>query len=1098
MLLLLLACTDNAVVDDTATAEGCGSLSLRPAEATVLPLGLVQFTADALVGEALFTVDGEGEINPSSGAFRAGSQPAVVTVQVADQACPQTRSATVTVVQPMDMQPRAVALAPGDTVDFDLSGGSGQFDCDCRFTASDEGVFAVRATDTVTGEFVDARVEVAEGNALNVPGYEGLYIPVGAHWQANPVTGSGFVSLQVTGPFSVEDDTVTAEEVGSGALTLTDDYTGASLTIPVHGIAPIAPDAPRDGERSGGGQAVSLGDLDGDGQPEVALGLAELSFGAHQSGGVIVYASSGEVLQVIGGHTRFEASGRALWAEDADGDGRIDLLVGAYGGDSGSTNNGTVSIHHGLGGGLFEDEASRVLDGDAEYDRFGSAIVTCDFDDDGFLDLAVGARDAEDLSSESVLDEAGAVHIYRGGETGWSDTADFVLYGTQDGGGLGDALAAGDFDGDGLCDLAAAAVDDGEVLLFAGTLTDGLTLAREAVNVLEGGDDFGRRMAAGDVDGDGADELLVGDWKAEERSEDGGAAWIFVGALTAAEPAWQIHGLGQDRVGSDVDLRDLDGDGRAEVLIGAYRDEDGEVSQGLVRVFYEVSLDDQDYTGETPDFTAVGPQRDARLGQVVLGLPDRTGDGVGEVFSLAGYDGSYGVDVGAPYVATSDQDLQRLELPGEAAGHRWGGSVATVGGETYVGGPGVGFDGEGSNAGVVVRLSDEGVVFGTHDTYSTNDAFGYALAGGDLDGDGRQDLAIVGRKDSRPSSSACGGYEALAGTVVVHRGNSAGLSAQPRWWWHNEEAYAYVDRIVSGFDHDGDGRDDLLVAGSGWSGDDGGFSLIYGQSATGELCSGEYYGALDRFDRMGWAIDALGDVDGDGCDEVVVGSTGEETHGDYSNQGTVRVLWGWGPGCASTAPEMTLLTRRVVGSGLGSAFAVGDVDGDGVVDLVVGGSEHREDFAEVGGVWLVPGSYLRTLPRQGFQPGELPAIEDSDWSFLTPPDGLETAYGLHGDEAAGLFGEALAVLPDGSVAVGVPQGKLGGTSWAGGVVVYGFDGGFASVPHVVVVGETHAPHGQLGWMLRAEEGVLWVGAPESDVAGVDFGALYRVEIEGSP
>ncbi|HNC99302.1 MAG TPA: integrin alpha, partial [Myxococcota bacterium] len=387
-----------------------------------------------------------------------------------------------------------------------------------------------------------------------------------------------------------------------------------------------------------------------------------------------------------------------------------------------------------------------------------------------------------------------------------------------------------------------------------------------------------------------------------------------------------------------------------------------------------------------------------------------------------------------------------------------------------------------------------------------------------FDGDGYDDLAVVARKDSRPASSTTyddpeGCLETLSqtGSLWIHLGSASGISLTPSFVAFGDWDTGSIYEMIGHFDHNGDGRADVAFSSKAWNGDRGGLALLYGRAVSDDgirvLCGREEYSGGEEFDWLGSSISSVGDVDGDGCDELAVGASGEELSDDWYEQGVVRILWGWGGSGCRAERQTSTLGVKVVAARAGTSLAGGgDVDGDGIPDLVVGVAEYQNYFAELGAIWLVPGWYLRSLSAESHDDETLPTADEDHWQFMMPPDGLEGSYAVVGTEAGSLFGESVALLPDPvepdrmAVAIGVPQGSYGGAQLSGGVGIWRFvdtTTGFESHPWGMVVGETQLPGGSLGETLAAGsfrgQPMLLLGAPLSDVGGViDGGAAYSL------
>jgi len=478
-------------------------------------------------------------------------------------------------------------------------------------------------------------------------------------------------------------------------------------------------------------------------------------------------------------------------------------------------------------------------------DRFGAAVAAGDFDGDGFDDLAAGIPD-EDLESNSVTDTGAVAILY--GSAGRLSFRDFFLtqntLSTTDANEaedhFGSALAVGDFDGDGFDDLAVGtpdedldgAVDTGAVWIAYGSIVgvvgdrQQLWSQSELGFANDPGDRFGSAVTVGDFDGDGFDDLAVGAHEKEVDGEpDAGAVYVIYGSdgaglvVTGAQQWTQestptSSSEAGDGFGFALESGDFDADGRDDLAIGAPFEEVGDViDSGLVEVLYG----------------GVGGLDAARAEiwhQNTPGIPGETEEDDQFGWSLA--TGDFDRDPDGPAGVADDL---AIGAPGDTVtGSLAAGSVLVL-----LGSEGSGLSGDGA-------LSWEQDQPGVRGTAEAVDRFGEALAAGDLDGNGVDDLAVgVPLEDTVSNSVADGGL------VQVFYG----------------------------------------LAGTGLQADDPN-DAVWHQSVDG------FKGTAEEFDAFGSAL-IVGDFDGDSVSDLVVGLPAEsvvDDGGDQPDAGAVQLIYG--------------------------------------------------------------------------------------------------------------------------------------------------------------------------------------------------------------
>ena len=205
----------------------------------------------------------------------------------------------------------------------------------CQWTAGERsGVDVIEVTDPQTFERGTVQYEVEAGATLRVVG-ERLYLPLGHPFALTVEGGTQSVEVSVPSGLTLEPDgRLVGDTEGVYEVQVADTIaTSLSTTVPVEVRGPRTVDLPRDGEGTEWADVVT-GDFDGDGFVDAVVSSMELSVGAHFSGGVHIYAGSEDGRQVDPVATysvsqTFAFAGRSIAVGDLDGDGQPDLALGS-------------------------------------------------------------------------------------------------------------------------------------------------------------------------------------------------------------------------------------------------------------------------------------------------------------------------------------------------------------------------------------------------------------------------------------------------------------------------------------------------------------------------------------------------------------------------------------------------------------------------------------------------------------------------------------------------------------------------------------------------------------------------------------------------
>ena len=884
-------------------------------------------------------------------------------------------------------------------------------------------------------------------------------------------------------------------------------------------------DDPNDNSRSGASFVV-FGKTDG-----VAIELSALEQGSDLSG------------FAINGANANDSSGQSVSdAGDVNGDGLADLIVGAGANSTNGATSGASYVVFGKTDGTAIElsaleqnstAAGFVINGASAEDLSGLRVSNAgDVNGDGLADLIVGA--SKDDPNES---NAGASFVVFG-KTDTSvielsaieqnsNAAGFVINGVSENDNSGRSVSsAGDINGDGLADLIVGALNDdpngdksGASFVVFGK-TDGTAIELSAVEqglggfVINGVEERGNSgtsvSAAGDVNGDGFDDVIVGANHEDPNDIGGsGASYVIFGgqgtsATVGTENAETLTGnsdANQIVAGRGDDI--LVGNGGADVLRGGggndilaisdanFASLNGGLGTDTLRLDAAINL----------DLTAIGNTRLSGIEVIDL---NNTGSTLtlssGDILNLMGDEAANALNING-----GSNDSIAFDINSEFVSN----STDVVDGVTYDV-----YTSRLLDDSVRVFIGQDIAVSGTVlpavtaaniqagiGGFAVNGASNYDFSGasvsggGDVNGDGFADV-LIGAHSDDPNGPNSGATFVVFGSLA---GSSVALSELEL----NSNNSGFVingvstgdssnsnQNVASAGDVNGDGFADVIVgalldqpAGQG----SGASFVVFGKTdgsvvelsdvETGSNHSGFVINGASQLDYSGRSVSAAGDVNGDGFNDLIVGAAGDDPNGD--NSGASFVVFGKTDG---SVVELSALensgdlagfvingTSGASRSGL-SVSGAGDVNGDGLADIIVGRPYSSAEGRDESGM-----SYVVFGKTDGAAV-ELSAVEAGAGGFVLNGVSTEDGAGNSVSAAGDVNGDGFEDIIVGAAGVD-SNGSSSGASY-------------------LVFGKTDGTAVQLSSVASNAEGFVINGVASGDSSGVSVSGAGDINGDG--
>ena len=808
---------------------------------------------------------------------------------------------------------------------------------------------------------------------------------------AGDVNGDGFGDILVGAP-EFSDDASNSE--GHAFLWL-----GGANGLGASGTASNADwEADSDNPQALLGCSVSTaGDVNGDGYDDIIIGAK--SYGAlNDEGAVFVWFGGATGLGADG--TPANADWRTQWTQanaqlgaavagagDVNGDGYADIIVGAPNSANDHLSEGLAFLWLGGANGLGSSGTPLNIDWYAESNQatahLGESVAAAgDVDGDGYADVIIGAP----LYDGGSADE-GAAFLWHGGPgdlgaTGTPANADWSAEGNQATADFGRAVGtAGDLNGDGFAEIVVGAdlydggqANEGKAFVYKGTGTGPETIAFWTAESNQANAGFGRSVGtAGDVNGDGFGDLLVGAWLHDNGQADEGRAFLYLGSGGGPEDvaAWvaESNSLDANFGVSVASAGDVNGDGYSDIIVGAYNYNSAE---GRVYVYAGQSV----APTSVPIWTAESNQAGSWFGFSAGSAGDVNGDGYSDVVVGAPrYHNAQNLEVGRAFVWYGS--ASGLGPNGTPANADWsvesdqvsffGGSVGTAGD----------VNGDGFSDVIIGAKSytngehEEGAAYVYHgaawglsltanwieERNQADEDFGVSVGtAGDVNGDGFSDVII--------GADLFDGSHADEGRAWVYHGSPSGLAMAAAWFGDVDQALTFFGQAVAtAGDVNGDGYSDVIVGAYLYDNGqaDEGQAFVYHGSVAGLSATPAWTGESNQVaSHFAIAVGTAGDVNGDGFSDVIIGADFYD-NGD-SDEGRAHVFAGTANGLAAT-PLWTAESDQVNPRYGRSVATAGDVTGDGFSDVIVGAYRYDDGQNEEGAVFLHYGNEVNGMDR---------------------------------------------------------------------------------------------------------------------------------------